>query len=160
MKKIKILKKSREGVLLANKKELSWEQFNAIFTIDSEDKTLAIVRPEKEKEYEETKTLFNDLTAMVLASKTDNDPQILLTIGAITEKLMEGGFSLVDIQAQVQARIALMTEVLEEQAKKEAAAKAAREAAMLEQEQLHMISVARFSIGSVKGAEKLRELFK
>ena len=160
MKKIKILKKSKEGVLLANKKELTWEQFNFIFTIDSKDKTIAIVRPEKEKEFEETESLFNDLTAMVMASRVDNDPQTLITISFITDKLMKGGFSLPDIQAQVQTRIATLTEALEKQAKAEEAAKAAREAAMIKQEQLHTISVARFTIGSVKGAEKLLTLFK
>ena len=61
--KVRIVNKSKDSVTIkanSKTKKLSWEEFNGIFTVDSEDKFTATMKPDVQEETEKIRNAIND----------------------------------------------------------------------------------------------------
>ena len=101
-KTIKIFNKSKEGIKFVIHKMkgvkpafMSWEEFNKTFEFDKEDKTLAHLKPEWEKKYEEVEDILSMIMVHILSANAHEkgDASKFITeigcIGASIKRLAE-----------------------------------------------------------------------
>jgi hypothetical protein len=176
--KIRIINKSKQGVILdmkeQGKKSIPWETFNSMFIIV--DNVWATFNEETLKKRERFDDLMSQLCVTVMMNEADekkgdtsNFLHNMAMIGGITKKLQEEfGFSMMQIMQEARKRIAIIRspstwketpEEYRERHARQAEEKAKREAEERNYRQ-GTISNATESMANVKGADKLKELFK
>ena len=95
MVKTKIVNKSKQGITLKTKnivQKISWEEFNQYWTIDPNDKFLAIMKPEAEAEAEKANELVQNAVVALMMGR-GNNPQSQLTsammLGNLTDQFCQ-----------------------------------------------------------------------
>lgn len=174
--KFRIINKSKEGVTISTPKGpkmMPWDQFNNMFVIV--DKVYAQLNNQMQKKHDRLEEMINLLTIKTLETKSKaSEPSTseALVLGTLADKIQkEFGFTLPQIIAEVQRRITILRdpnipffekETPEEY--RERHARQAEEKAKREKDERSYrqgtISNATESMANVKGADKLRELFK
>jgi len=175
--KIRIINKSKQGVILdmkeQGKKSIPWETFNSMFVIV--DNVWATFNEETLKKREQFDDLMNQLCVAVIMNESNEkkgDPSDFLhnlaIIGSTTKKIQEEfGFSMMQIMQEARKRIAILRdpkipfgikETPEEYRKRHA--RQAEEKIKERNYHRGTISNATESMANVKGADKLKELFK
>lgn len=159
MKKVRIINKSREGVILDGQVKLTWAQFNSMYYI-GQSPMYAIPTPAYQAKLEQINDLVNNLTVHVLASDHSEGKDKLMhlsEIGSLTDKIVSvSGMTIDQISQLVQKKIKAM-HTFELQQK---AAYRKAEKAKVVQERAHKISNATSKLGDVKGFDKLKEMIK
>lgn len=179
--RIRIIHKSKEGVILdmkdQGKKSVPWDTFNKMFLI--KDNVWAVFNEETKKKREQFDELMNDLCIQVMMHQADEkrgDNSNFLThmgmIGTLSEKIQkEFGFTAMQVIQEARKRIAIFRdpnipffEKETPQEYRERHARQAEEKAKRERDERSYrqgtISNATESMANVKGADKLKDLFK
>lgn len=179
--KIRIIHKSKQGVILdmkeQGKKSMTWEIFNSMFIIV--DNVWATFNEETLKKRERFDDLMSELCVAVIMRENNEQKgdtsdflHNMAIIGSTTEKIQkEFGFSMMQIMQEARKRISILRnpdipfrtketpEEYRERHARQSEEKAKREAEERNYQQ-GMISNATESMANVKGADKLKELFK
>lgn len=76
MVRVRIVSKSKNGPILAvgpMKQEMSWDEFNSDWTIDTKDKLYAIMKPETEEKAQKVHEVVNDAVLAMMLGRNDKN---------------------------------------------------------------------------------------